>query len=201
MNKLVAILLLVLCLFSLAEAKVGMAVSPAGGNWEFSRQGGSLQLTFHNLGDQEIKVKFSVEQEGSKFVTADKTEATIRANDFETLVLTIKPDTSVEFGKQYSLFVYALPVSIAAGQGTSVAMVQGVGSIFTIAFQATGSAPVVYQSTDVEKTRELQAAGKPNYLSLGTIGVSIAVILIAVFIYVRRRRAEEEEVNLGKPPY
>ncbi len=198
MKKLfVTSVLILLALLAVAEARVGMAVSPAGGNWEFSRQGGTLQLAFHNLGDQDINVKFSVEQEGAKFVTLDKKEASIKANDFETVILTIRPDSSIEFGKPYPVLVYALPTFTASTQGTAVALSQGIGSSFKINFAATGSAPVIYQTTDVEKTKAMQKKAMPEFFLPLIVGVATALILLSVFFYIRKRKEEEEDVIVG----
>ncbi len=195
-KKLGVLVWLLLLLFAVAEAKQGFAISPSAGTYTFSRQGGTLQVTLYSTGDEDYTYKFVLGGNAAKYASLDMTEGVLNAGDILPIYITIKPGSDLVFGEKYKLALAVNPVEKAgaAGSGTGTNIIIGSTAVFGVVFEASNAPPVVYQSTDVEKTRaSLAQLNKPNYVPLILVGVAVGGILISVFFYIRKRKEEEEE--------
>lgn len=195
----------------IAPSFAGMALSPATGTYNITRQGGVIQFVVTNMNtyDRYFIIGQSGTFEGNRFIKSFSPESKIlvKANDFRTFYMTIQPDDTVEYGRKYPLAILVrdsgekVSGASAPSGGIGATSVDSMGAGFYIIFQNKGT-QINYGGFDEEATRQAQKdMQKPtNYLPLVLAILLIVVLLAGLFFFLRRRKQEDEdEIVVQKP--
>ncbi|MFH0962344.1 MAG: hypothetical protein V1820_06710 [archaeon] len=182
----------------------GMGMSPASGTYNFTKQGGTIQIVVSNPNDYEREFAITMDNlpitDGnryiSKFTPADK--ITIKAKDFKVFYMHVTPDESVEYGRRYLVGIKVKdsgrlgPTGVSEGIGVSG--LESVSAGFYIYFENKGTT-VGYGGFEEESTRRLQERmnTKPNYLPLVLAIILVALMLGLLIFFIAKKRKEAAE--------
>jgi len=182
--KLAAVLLLLLLFPALAGP--GVSISPSLGTFTFGRDGGTLQLTVFNPGDEEGAYSFSMEQ-GSEFATLVKGQEKLMPGTYSILNIKIKPLPTTEYEKAYRLRVSA---SVTSGQTISAV------SKLDIIFSAQAASGIEYVS---DPTGASRPTGGTDWSRLVPILLALVVLAVLAGIYIKVKSSREEEIVVPRP--
>lgn len=188
----------------LAPAMAAMAVSPSSGDYNITRQGGTIQMVLSNINPVEAEFKIAPvgNYEGNKFISkiTPGDTLTVKPNDFKVFYVQIVPDETVEYGKPYKIIMSARNLgAVGSQQGIGAAVGEQVIFGFNVIFENRGTT-VSFGGFDEGATRQLQNEmnRKPNYLPL-ILAIILVLLLTAGLIYFlmwRRKKAQEEEEEI-----
>jgi hypothetical protein len=211
MEKKMVILVLAVALALLAPSFAGMGISPGAGNYNFTKQGGTLQVVISNLnaGDRQFKIVLEEGFSGNRFLSKGIPSdlISVTGNDFKVINLLIKPDDTVEYGKPYLLAIRAIDATGSAGgsAGIGASGVESASASYYIIFENKGTT-VSYGGFDEGATRahfdELNAKKKFNIIPILIAFLIVAAILSVLtwFIAKRRKESEKDEIVVQRQP-
>ena len=202
-----------------ALSAASLAASPADGTFTFSRQGGTVQWTIFNPGDDKGTYKVNYYGPAGNFLTPPQgyeiTDTPFAPGDVERfgsptkkqfileveaggmkpLYLNLRPPADVEYGKVYDLYLQAQISKSGTDSSSGVGMTFGVGATFNVIFENKAGPPTIYQSVDVaatEKNIAERRAKETNWLLVALLVIIVLAILISVYYFYKKKREEEE---------
>ena len=168
-------LLLVFLVFGAAEARIGVALSPSGGVYSFPANGGKVQFTIFNTGDEDSIYSLSLSGEGAEFARLPTAQLAIVPGGYESIHLDIGAEVPAVAGTLYPLRISVHSESALTGATADVA------SQVQLTFS---SEPGTKQySVDLAKAETVSTnrESRPFYL------LGLLVMLLAAFYLVKNK--------------
>ena len=218
-KKTIAMMLAIMVLLSAGFAVKGLTVGPAMGDFTFSRNGGNLQWTVFNTGDETTTYQISYYGEASLFTTPPEEykitesvmgsgdqikfgsekkksfEITVPGGDFKSIYFRVLPPENVEYGRPYRLLLQARISSSSAAAGSGVGVSVGTGGGLNLIFEDKAGPPTEYKTVDELATKETvreQKAKETNWLMIILLVAILVAILISIYLYYKKKQEEEE---------
>ncbi len=108
------VLLVLLLVVGVAEAKAGLAISPSAGVFPFPSQGGSIAFTVYNTGNEEATYRLVIEGDSSIALRAETTEALIAGGKSKVFQVFVSPLPQVVWNQPYPIKLAVDMVSTAS---------------------------------------------------------------------------------------
>ena len=182
----------ILLALSLSYASIGVSVAPASGNYNFTLDGGTLNLTIFNTGSNNANYITNVTTL-SEMVSVDEPLIEIDANSYKTVSLFLDPTKDIEKNKAYEL-----TVEIFSKPPEGIQVSPKVKTTYTITFTGERTLPWAEKksveiplgssyepehvnSTGISVESPLVIGLRANLLLISL--ASLAIVILAIFIF------------------
>jgi hypothetical protein len=189
-STLLAVPIMLVLLAAPALARVGVAIAPATGSYDVPLDGGTVDFTIYNTGDE--KAVYSLTASGTSLLSQTRPDSTeIAPGQYATFSVWVEPAAAVDTSKSYGLSAIA---RMAAGGNVVV----GAQSKLDIRFTGTRTKPypasvgTTEQLPEQQPQQQLQqqpqgptamatATGpEPTTIGLGSIALAVAAAGAAI---------------------